>query len=132
MANAVININDVDNAFFDGLNSSREIRRALNDFIDDVAATWKMLSPERTGNYKAHIKTKKLSLNQRLFIKSGMRKGMHVGTVYNDSDISHFIEYGTGPDKPGSKSPFGPDTPTPEFAPARRAAAIMGRKFEIT
>lgn len=38
----------------------------------------------------------------------------------------HFLEYGTGPDKPGSKSPFGPDTPTPEFAPFAKVAHRHG------
>lgn len=33
-----------------------------------------------------------------------------------------FIEFGTGVDKPGSRSPWGPNTPTPEFAPAARTA----------
>ena len=38
------------------------------------------------------------------------------------------LDNGTLPDKPGGHSPWGPDTPTPEFAPARRTTAIMSNK----
>ncbi|AHG24332.1 hypothetical protein PBI_MICHELLEMYBELL_11 [Mycobacterium phage MichelleMyBell] len=37
-----------------------------------------------------------------------------------------FIEDGTGPDAPGSQSPFGPNTPTPEFAPFGKVAHRHG------
>ncbi|MCV7208412.1 HK97 gp10 family phage protein [Mycolicibacterium canariasense] len=37
-----------------------------------------------------------------------------------------FIEYGTEADPPDSKSPFGPDTPTPEFAPFGKVAHRHG------
>lgn len=45
--------------------------------------------------------------------------------VSNDPD-ANFIEFGTGVDKPGSRSPFGPNTPTPEFAPAGKTAFHFG------
>jgi uncharacterized protein (TIGR02266 family) len=46
--------------------------------------------------------------------------------VSTDNEHAGFIEYGTGPDNPGSRSPWGPNTPTPEFAPAAVTAAPVG------
>ena len=42
--------------------------------------------------------------------------------VVTNHPIANFIEFGTGPDKPGSRSPWGPYTPTPEFGPAGMTA----------
>jgi hypothetical protein len=42
--------------------------------------------------------------------------------VRNTSPNANFIEFGTGVDKPGSRSPWGPNTPTPEYGPARATA----------
>jgi hypothetical protein len=39
------------------------------------------------------------------------------------SPIINLLEYGTGPDNPGSRSPWGPDTPTPEFGMFAQTAA---------
>lgn len=131
MADVVVNLKDIDAAIFDGISDNKELRRAFDDLIDDVEHTWKMLSPKpgsadhryATGDYLAHIKKKKLSRWYRGHMKNLLRKGIPIGMVYNDSDIAHFVEYGTGPDNPDSRSPFGPDTPTPEFAPMRRTYA---------
>ena len=51
-----------------------------------------------------------------------------VGTRYWKA---HMIEYGTGPDtKDGSR--FGPNTPTPEFAPGAKTAAHFGGTLDET
>lgn len=42
--------------------------------------------------------------------------------VRTDHPNANFIEFGTGIDKPGSRSPWGPFTPTPEYGPAGRTA----------
>lgn len=47
-------------------------------------------------------------------------------TVQSNSPNANFIEYGTDIDKPGSKSPWGPNTPTPEYAPFARTAHHFG------
>lgn len=47
-------------------------------------------------------------------------------TVYSDAFNANFIEFGTGPDKPGSRSPWGAITPTPEFHPAASTAIAFG------
>lgn len=143
----VVRLSDIDNAIFDGISSNRELRRIMNRFIDDVENTWKHVwdttimgvqegpgpppHTYQTGDYRAHIKKKKLSLGQKLAIKRALKKGILVGLVYNDSDVAHFIEYGTGPDKPGSRSPWGPNTPTDEFAPMRKTWALMNNEEEI-
>ena len=111
----------------DSHKSKRELRREFDEFVDDVHDTWvhiwdAMDHPYETGNYREHIKKKKLPLRTRI-TRSFFFKGIPVGQVFNDSDVAHFVEYGTGPDKPGSKSPFGPNTPTPEMAPMRKTWA---------
>ena len=137
---ALVRLRDVDAAIFDGINRSRELRREYRDFVDDVERTWKRIwdtdprgklatqlgtpHPYQTGNYRAHIKKKHVSRFRR--IKKHLRGGIPIGAVYNDSRVAHFIEYGTSPDGEDSKSPWGPDTPTPEFAPMRRTAARYG------
>lgn len=54
-------------------------------------------------------------------------------TVITRAFNANFIEFGTGPDKPGSHSPWGPDTPTPEFGPAGMTEhffrSIEGRRW---
>jgi len=42
--------------------------------------------------------------------------------VFSNHWVANFVEFGTAIDKPGSRSPWGPNTPTPEYAPASRTA----------
>jgi hypothetical protein len=127
-----VKLGEVETALFDGLNRS-EIRRAARDFIDDIENMWHTVwnasgpHPYESGVYESHIKKRDLTLRQKLFTKSSFRKGIPIGSVYNDADHSHLVEYGTDADGPGSKSPWGPDTPTPAFKIAERTAEIMGR-----
>lgn len=127
-----VSLRDIRNAIFDGIDDSKELRRAYRDFVDDVEDTWKRIwdamdHPYATGNYRAHIKKKMPRKYQR--IKSFLKHGIPIGSVYNDSPVAHFVEYGTGPDNPDSRSPWGPNTPTPEMAPMRRTAARYGAKY---
>lgn len=144
----VIRLKDIESGVFDSINSSRELRRAMKRFIDDVHDTWLNVwdasmegvlaqetgdpHPYQTGDYRASIKKRNLPLRQRLFIKSTLRKGIPIGLVYSDDEKAHWIEYGTDPDKPGGHSPWGPDTPTPAFAPMTRTSIIMNEGFEVT
>lgn len=131
MAEVVVNLRDVQNAIFDGIEDNAELRRALDDFVDDVHTTWVNIwvasgpHPYTTGDYLAHIKKTKMTKWYRGHVRNFLRKhgGLPIGMVYNDSDVAHFVEYGTGDDKPGGNSPFGPFTPTEEFAPMRRTYA---------
>lgn len=47
-------------------------------------------------------------------------------TVYNNHPNANFIEFGTNIDKPGSRSPWGPNTPTPEYGVFARTAHHFG------
>ena len=79
--------------------------------------------PYATGDYAKSIKIKQ----ER--VRSGRRFGgryLSEYRVYSDHPNANFLEYGTGVDKPGSRSPWGPNTPTPEFAPFGRAAHHFG------
>ncbi len=73
--------------------------------------------PYATGGYQASIKVKQNRVSGRF--AAGF-------IVYTDDPNAVFIEYGTGPDKPGSASPWGPETPTPEMAPAAKTAHHFG------
>lgn len=125
-----VSLKEIDDAIFDGIENNRELRRAYDDLVDDIHTTWVNLwvasgpHPYATGNYLAHIKKVKLSRYYRMRVRNYLKRyGLPIGQVYNDSPIAHFIEYGTGPDKPDSRSPWGPNTPTPEFAPMRKTYA---------
>lgn len=120
MADVKVSLKEIDDAIFEGIEDNRELRRAYDDLVDDVHATWVGFSPTpgknryATGDYIEHIKKVKLSKWYRMHVRNYLKrhKGMPIGQVYNDSLHAHFVEYGTGPDDPGSHSPWGPDTPT--------------------
>lgn len=136
----VVRLGDIDGAIFDGIEDNAELRRAFDDFVDDVHTTWVNLwvasgpHPYSTGDYLAHIKKEKLSKYYRQNVRNYLKRhvGMPIGQVYNDSKVAHFVEYGTKADKPGGhatwigldgKRHFGPNTPTPEYAPMRKTYA---------
>jgi hypothetical protein len=66
--------------------------------------------PYETGSYVDSIEIRQ-NRNRRGHFMAGW-------TVFTNHPHANFIEFGTGPDKPGSRSPWGPRTPTPEFGPA--------------
>lgn len=61
--------------------------------------------PYATGTFQASIH---LERQREKF-------GLPTWRLISRDPIVNMLEYGTGPDKPGSRSPWGPDTPTPEF-----------------
>lgn len=92
-----------------------ELTVKTREFAEEVLAHARSISPVETGAYAAawHIENRP-PLN-----------GWPRFAVINRHWTAHFIEFGTGKDtKPGS--PFGPDTPTPEFAVAAKTAAFFG------
>ncbi|MBO0676786.1 hypothetical protein JRC04_04840 [Mycolicibacterium sp. S2-37] len=125
-----VSLKDVDNAILEGIDNSRELRRVYYDFIDDVEETWKRMweasgpHPYETGDYIAHLKKKVPGRGK--WIKKFLKAGIPFGAVYNDHELAHIIEYGSGPDNPDSASPFGPDTPTPAFQPMLMTWARYG------
>ena len=50
------------------------------------------------------------------------RNGRVYYTIVTDNPHAGYYEYGTGWDAPGTNSPWGRKTPTPEFAPFARTA----------
>ncbi len=147
MAEAVVKLKDIETAIFDGISDNRELRRAYDDFIDDVHAAWIRIweasGPHEyeTGDYVAHTKKRKIAGADRRNLRKLLHQGIFIGMVYNDSDVAHFVEYGTEVDQPGGHATWigldgerhwGPNTPTPEFAPMRRAHAAMEAVGQIT
>jgi len=74
--------------------------------------------PYATGDYAASIHVRQG--------RGRLGRFLSAWEVYSDHPNANFLEYGTGVDKPGSRSPWGPNTPTPEFAPFGRAAHHFG------
>lgn len=89
----------------------RELNRVMEE---EIVPYWKSVSPEDSGDYKDSVQVTKRA-----------KRGS--GAVGATDWKANFIEYGTGPDsKRPDESPFGPDTPTPEFAPAAKTAHRFG------
>lgn len=141
-----VNLKEIEHALWDGITNAKELRRVYNDFLDDVHDTWVHVwemedsgilaretgvnHPYETGDYKSHIKTRKIpSRTRAASIWAMARKGVLIGQVYNDDEKAHWIEYGTDYDRPGTHSPYGRYTETPEFAPMRRTLArYLGKR----
>lgn len=73
-------------------------------------------TPKRTGKAAASVHVEKRK----------DRDGLPHWWVGTRLWYFHFLEFGTGPDPEDSKSPFGPDTPTKEYAPFAKVAHRHG------
>lgn len=93
-----------------------ELVTETRELAEKVREHWRTLAPVDTGAYAASIQIEPRSSVD----------GLPRFAVITRYWTAHFIEFGTGPDAPGSESRFGPDTPTPEFAPAAKTAAYFG------
>lgn len=106
---------EIERAIRSEVERSSEVRRESRHFGQEVVNHAKGETPVRTGKARAawHLEE-----------RPDVRNLPRWAAVNNDPKIN-MIENGTGPDtKPGS--PFGPDTPTPEFAPAAKTAFFYG------
>ena len=92
------------------------VRAGVIMMTEKVRDTWQQIwdeaepvgeHPYETGGYRESIHCEYVT-SPRLY-----------GIVRTTDPAAHWIEYGTGPDKKMG-SPWGPNTPTPEFAPAQR------------
>lgn len=94
------------------LRSDAEVNSGVKDEAEKIVDYWRSISPVDSGDYAASVK-----------VQGKVRNGRAVvGTKHWKA---HMIEFGTGPDtKKGSK--FGPDTPTPAFAPGQKTAEHFG------
>lgn len=103
-------ISDADLA--QAIKTSTEVDVGLREESEKVVDYWREQSPQDEGDYKASVKV--------LEVRGGTAL---VGTRHWKA---HMIENGTKADPEGSKSPFGPDTPTPAFAVGQRTAEHFG------
>ncbi len=110
-------VSDIEAQILQAARGLDEIRTYTEAEAKKVEATWKRIAPKDSGAYAASINTRRLKKD---------RDGMPAYRVEADDYKAHWIEYGTGADPEDSDSRFGRDTPTPEFAPARRTAAMFG------
>lgn len=94
-----------------------EVRAETKEQAEKVRDYARSISPVRTGTYAAAWKVED---------RPRIIDGLPTFRVKNTDWKAHMIEYGTAEDPPESESPFGKDTPTPEFAVARKAAAKFG------
>lgn len=112
-----------------------EVRRRSREFAYDVANHWVEeeapapwnIRPETVVGHDDKWPYTTGSYGESIHVR---RMPDHLGMphywVGTHSDIAHFIEFGTEPDAPGGHSPWGPDTPTFEYAPAGRTAFHFG------
>lgn len=111
MANPLSKFGISDSELAAAIAASAEVDAGLRKKAQEIADYWRSVSPVDTGEYAASVKVQKV------------RRGKAV--VGSKHWRAHFIEFGTGPDtKDGSK--YGPDTPTPAFAPGAKTAAHYG------
>ncbi|SRX93563.1 hypothetical protein MSP7336_01802 [Mycobacterium shimoidei] len=94
-----------------------ELGIEADKFADRVCEVVKSHTPVDTGKTRASIHVEKPRTRAN---------GLPWRRVISRYWKMHLIEFGTGPDDPDSKSPFGPDTPTPAFAPFEKAAHEFG------
>lgn len=147
MAEVIVSTTQISEALLNATSKSRYLRKAVENIIEDGAEIWRLVwdtsvtglegprrnplasdgtpHPYQTGEYREHIKTEKLNLWNWAFIKKALEKDAIAGSIYNDSPVAEFVEYGTKADNPGGHSPWGPNTPTPAFHCASRAADLM-------
>ncbi len=103
-----------DSEIMDSIAADSEVDAALNEKMQDEMVPYaRSQAPVDSGEYAAGIRVTKPA-------RGG--KGQIGATHWT----SHFIEDGTKADAKGSKSRFGPDTPTPEFAVMQKTAAHFG------
>lgn len=107
-----------------------DVRAQSEDFAEEVrrrwVAIWESMGPHpyETGDYATSIEVRR-GIAQRVQGARGSFTGEVIYRYWVGTDNEHagFIEYGTGWDAPGTHSPWGPFTDTPEFAPAAETAA---------
>jgi hypothetical protein len=105
------------------IRAEKSVKWRTKAFAEEVAQYWKHVAwPESAakGQWANHPYETGEYVNSIHVRQSRSRLGRFLAgfEVIADSPNANFIEFGTGVDKPGSRSPWGPDTPTPEFGPA--------------
>jgi len=114
MGNPLIRLGISDAELAAAIAADGQVNSELNEFMaKEVVPYAKDISPVDEGDYAASWEV----------IRPARRGKGVVGTKYWKA---HLIEFGTKADAAGSKSPFGPDTPTPAFAIGQKVAEHFG------
>jgi len=100
---------------------SAELQAGTKSFADQVKQYAQKIAPVDEGEFAASIHVK------RVRTRRGAAPHYWVGSKHWRA---HMIEFGTKADPPDSKSPFGPNTPTPEFGVFAKTAAHFGGTVE--
>ena len=98
------------------IRAAAEVRVESKAFAEKIRDEVRAKTPVRTGKAAASVHVEKRK----------DRDGLPAWWVGSRLWYFHFLEYGTKADPEDSKSPFGPDTPTPEFAPFAKVAHEHG------
>lgn len=103
-----LNTRDIRDAILDAIIESPEVLTELNDVLDDIAETWRELSPVGTGKYRRSITTER---KHTRLTRAGLLRGFTFGRVHSTDDDEKVlvIEYGS--------------EDTPEFKPMRKTLA---------
>jgi hypothetical protein len=118
MANAFAQFGMSDAELMAHIAASAEVDSGLDAVMENEIVPYaRSLAPVDRGDYAAGIK-----------VTDKAKHGK--GTVTATHWTSHFIEDGTKADPAGTKSRFGPNTPTPEFAVMQRTANHFGGTVE--
>jgi len=98
------------------LKNDAELKRKTKEFAEDVRDYARRIAAEdmdrgyATGEFVASIR-----VERRRNARGAFQAGPAWRVVSRD-DKANLLEYGTGDDSDTSNSPFGPNTPTPEYA----------------
>ena len=92
--------------------SDAQVDAGLREEAEKVVDYWRGEAPIDEGDYAASVKV--------LQVRHGKAV---VGTKHWKA---HMIEFGTNADPADSKSPLGPDSPTPAFAVSQKVATHFG------
>lgn len=96
---------------------AEEVRDHLR--YKEIPAPWNPSPLTKTGPYATGAAAMSVEVRQT---RAANGRFLPAFVVYSLSPIMHFLEYGTLEDKPGGHSPWGPNTPTPIFAPFAHTA----------
>jgi hypothetical protein len=102
-----------------------EVQIKTKAFAEEVRAWWADVEAPKPGPDHPYSQggptgyAESIKVLQNRDAKGQYAAGWTVETKHRNAN---FIEEGTGIDKPGSKSPWGPFTPTPPFHPAAKTA----------
>lgn len=107
------------------INEDPEVKIKTKAFAEEVRDWWANVEAPKPGPDHPYSQGGPTGYGESIKVRQNRdQSGRYAAgfDVYSNHPNANFIEEGTGPDKPGSKSPWGPFTPTPAFHPAAKTA----------